>query len=263
VNPLSAFSFGQLIKTFLPGLIASASPLLILEAAYQWRQASAPATCWDLLEQSFLRLMSSNLASSITLLVLAALLLGFSINSVHWVWFHKFCRKRCTSPELEKAQEALRRIAERALEKVLPGPDPRPTASVQGFFLPQIDLAKYAHLRESYFAWYEFHMNSLVALGVVLVTFIGVSAALSVHWRIAWRSEGILILLVTGFCVAAMVFLWRAALLNLKTYEERSFWFLVGTLYWMRTADEGRESEEAGDPGWLRWAAPLLLRLFR
>lgn len=236
MNPLSAFSFGQLIKTFLPGLIASVSPFLVLETLYEWKKISAPASLLEFLQGSLAaKLIGANLVGWITLWVLLALLLGFSLNSVHWALFHDICRKRCISPELEKANQELRRVAKRALEEVLPGRYGRPQPSIQGFFLSQVDLAKHTFLRESYFAWYEFHMNSLVALGVVLITFVVTSISLTAHWGLAWESEAALILLVTVVCAGAMFFLWRAALLNLQTYEERSFWFLIGTLHSLQT----------------------------
>ena len=35
MNPLSAFSFGKVIKTFIPGLIATAALLLVVEMLYR------------------------------------------------------------------------------------------------------------------------------------------------------------------------------------------------------------------------------------
>lgn len=271
MNPLSAFSFGQLIKTFLPGLIASAAPLLVFEALYQWKHPAAPASWLDVLRQSFTyRVLSPNLAGSITLLVLVALLLGFALNSLHWVLFHSFCRKRCVSPPLEEAKKELERKVRNALEEVLPGRYQRPEPSLPGFFLALVDLPKHSHLRESYFAWYEFHMNALSALGLVLLTFVGTSFALTAHWQIGWRSELRLVLAVAAVFALSMAFLWVAALRNLRTYEERYFWFLIGTLHALRAEAPAAAAPAAGtveetteDPWWVALAASVLRRRLR
>lgn len=234
MNPLSSFSFGQLIKTFLPGLIATACPLLVLETWYEWNNP-CPPTFQELLRQAFTAtFLGPNLAGSLTLLALLALLLGFSLNSVHWSLFHNLCRDRCTPKQLKEAQKELEKLAEEALERVLKGNytfDAKFKPSIQGYFLPQIDLAKLTFLRESYFAWYEFHMNSLVALGMVSITLVTTSLALTAHWELGWRGEAALLVLVTTASAAAAFFLLWAAFRNLKEYETRSFWFLIGTLH--------------------------------
>lgn len=277
MNPLSAFSFGQLIKTFLPGLIASASPLLLLETLYAWKDTTSPTSWLDVLRQSFAnRVIAANPTGSITLLVLVALLLGFSLNSIHWSLFHNLCRSRCVSPELDYAKRELKRIAKRALDEVMPGlprklvaenlkPENLDREIIPAFFLPQIDLAKHTFLRESYFAWYEFHMNSLAALGLVLLTFIASSAILAWHWQIAWRREVSLAVIVTVVGALVMFFLWRAALRNLRIYEERFFWLVIGTLHSAKEkeAQEG-ESKEAAPEIWrkLPWAGLIASILF-
>lgn len=264
MNPLSSFSFGQLIKTFLPGLIATVSPILLFETLYAWPRP-APASLLGLLQQAFvIQLGGQNLLGAITLLALIALVLGFSLNSVHWVLFHDRCRARCTSPELSEAKKRLERVVARALDETLPGNYGKLPPSIPGFFLSHLDLAKNNFLRESYFAWYEFDMNSLVALAVVLITFIVTSIALTVHWALAWRQEALLILIVTAMFAGAMRFLWLVALRNLKTYEERFFWFLLGTLHLMKAEKPVAQpapcakDKPAGGFSWGRLALAIL-----
>lgn len=262
MNPLSAFSFGQLIKTFLPGLIASTSPLLVLETLYELRRTTVPASWLDFLRQSFTyRVVSPNLAGSVTLLVLVALLLGFSLNSIHWMFFHELCRGRCTSKELKEMKGKLKTIVKRTLGEVMPGSHPELDPSVEGFFLHKVDLAKLTFLRESYFAWYEFHMNSLMALILVVLTFICTSLVLAIHWQVAWSGEAMLVLSVILACAGAIAFLWKAALRNLTMYEVRLFWFLIGTLSSgeKNVAPKEAEDELSRDPFWMR----LLVAFFR
>jgi hypothetical protein len=93
-----------------------------------------------------------------------------------------------------------------------------------------LDIERLHFLRESYFSWYEFQINSayawLVSCGVYSVTVI----VLATHWSIAtcdWFGYIALPVFATTIVVPT---LWSAARLNLFRYEERFLFFLAGTL---------------------------------
>jgi hypothetical protein len=89
VNPLSAFSFGKIIKTFIPGLLAAAAVVLVLELLYR---VSSSAPCpprvgfWGcFFGGSLLRRVVGDTARTTAfgaLLLPLALLLGFFLNAV-------------------------------------------------------------------------------------------------------------------------------------------------------------------------------------
>jgi len=73
---LSAFSFGKIIKTFLPGSLLSAALLLVAEALWQMLRG-----------QSIIAMIAANgviVATTAALLPLT-LILGFVLNTVVWL----------------------------------------------------------------------------------------------------------------------------------------------------------------------------------
>lgn len=256
MNPLGAFSFGQIIKTLIPGLIASGALVPILELMY--RVGMPHAASWrELLRQSFTwKVILQNPVGFVTLLFLSALMLGFLLNTCHWFFLHACCDRRCLKDrtdeerkEREAHEQRLQELAKEGFAAVFPGTRVEHVkVETPAFFLARVDFEKFLYLRESYFAWYEFQMNSLAAVAVLFLSVAGSSVAAACQGLIDWISE--VLFLVASLVVLALVigFLWKAALRNLAIYKERLLWFLVGTL-----DAERKEKATAGPPAGL-WA---------
>jgi hypothetical protein len=67
--------------------------------------------------------------------------------------------------QLKGTRVALEAHAIEGLAVVLRGQDPgAPRVHLHDFFLPVMDLDRLTFLRESYFSWFEFQINSAAAL---------------------------------------------------------------------------------------------------
>lgn len=251
MNPFSAFSFGKIIKTFIPGLIATFALLFWAELLHllQEQISSAPQdmALWRLiLSKSFFyqRLFNSTTSQSATLigaiLVPLALTLGFFLNTLHWVCFHNPCRKffeRGLAENTKTSRKKIESLARRAYRRTFPGhvvDREIPDVAIESFALAYIDLGKYTYLRESYFAWYEFQMNSFTAVSLTLLSYVATFLILSARWGFdIWRIVGyaLIPLVLTGL---VLWLLWKAAEENLVQYQSRMLWFIIGSIYFAK-----------------------------
>ncbi len=240
MNPLSAFSFGKILKTFIPGLIAAAGSLLLVELAYRVSSGKpcAPGSgFWPcFFSESLLSVALADTARTTAfgaLLLPIALMLGFLLNTVMWFCVNDICRRRADRKidgALREAHATLEGKALEAYRAVLAAPAAAPRVHLSDFYLHLVDLEKLTSLRESYFSWFEFHLNSLGALCLTAAAYTVTVTALGQRWSIAfsWLSH----LVVPLAAVLALgMFLWCAGLRNLQRYQEGFVWFLVGTLH--------------------------------
>jgi len=241
MNPLGSFSFGKIIKTFIPGLLAAAAVLLIVELLYRISSATpcTPGSGFSgcFFAGSFLRRVALVDTARTTalgaLLIPLGLLLGFLLNTAMWFCVNDVCRARADRGMDEnflaasRAIEANARFAFRAVVGQTPD---LPRVRLQDFYLPLMDLDKLTFLRESYFSWFEFHLNSVGALVLVGVAYAVTVGALAWHWSMSinWVSH-----LVVPLVVMAGVgwFLVVAGIRNLRRYQEGFVWLLIGTLH--------------------------------
>lgn len=101
MNPLSSFSFGKIIKTLVPGLIATGAPLLALELYYHLSEGSQclpPTGLWRcFVRDSLIRMVilkdSTSAAAFGAALVPLALVLGFFLNTALWLSVNGPCRR--------------------------------------------------------------------------------------------------------------------------------------------------------------------------
>jgi hypothetical protein len=210
---LSAFSFGKIIKTFLPGSLLCAALLLVAEAL------------WQLLScRSIVPIIANKdviVATTAALLPLT-LILGFVLNTVVWFaingWMRALVRWRLRkstaymvlrSALLDRLHVGLKRVAPK-LEAI----DPK-LESLDYFYLPVVTLERHNQLWESYFSWYEFQTNTALAtvlFAAALVFYLLVKPLQPSHEIIACE-------LVIAVSIAGAVMLLAAAAGNLIQYE--------------------------------------------
>lgn len=259
MNPLGAFSFGKIIKTFIPGVVALGLPLFLFEALYfselaDSRLAAREAFWSFFLRNSFFFGQSQHDAplsvAAISLLLLPlALIMGFLLNTVFWLFFHNFCWDCAKGKQVEgrlhrsvvkftscrvddtyrELRQQLEALARAGLDTTFPNLQAKPKKiHLPGFFLPMIDINKLGFLRESYFSWYEFQLNSVFAM---ILSFAGFSVLwfqIMMRWgcRQSWLTF-IFLIVVVGF---GSYILSVAAMKNLKLFQERTLWFYLGCL---------------------------------
>ncbi|HEX5758354.1 MAG TPA: hypothetical protein VF121_04115 [Thermoanaerobaculia bacterium] len=239
MNPLSSFSFGKIIKTFIPGLIAAGAALLLLELVYRSAlgQTCSPGTgLWRcFFEESFIWTVAlsdgARTAAFGAALVPLALTLGFLLNTLLWLFVNESCRRWCNNrvhATLMAARKELERRAAESLRRYHDGPVP-PRVRLADFYLSRMDLEKFTYLNESYFSWFEFQLNSAAALLLTLLSYLLTFIWLANAWfvQVDWLLHlGLPLVLVAG-CIA---FLVVAGVRNLLRYQEGFIWFLIGTL---------------------------------
>lgn len=102
--------------------------------------------------------------------------------------------------------------------------------SLQGFYLPLVDLGKLTFLQESYFSWYEFQANSAAAS-----VFVAVIYALAFSLTLKSSQGPGYVAVYLGIPLALLiVFVWFlafAAKKNLARYQESFLWFLLGSVH--------------------------------
>ena len=248
MNPLSAFSFGKIIKTFIPGLLAAAAVVLVLELLYR-RSLSTPCALgsgfWGcFFGGALLRRLVADTARTTAfgaLLLPTALLLGFFLNTVMWFCVNPWCRGRVEAQmgdEFTSARASLEDDARFAFRSVVGEAAGVPSVQLTDFYLPLLDLDKLSFVRESYFSWFEFHLNSVAALAVTAVTYAVTVIALASHWAMAFSGWNWVTHLVLPVALLAGLgwFLVVAGLGNLRRYQEGFIWLLVGTLHFRPNA---------------------------
>jgi hypothetical protein len=238
MNPLSSFSFGKIIKTFIPGLLAAGAPLLVGELLYRlsssqgcplgvglWRCFFGGSFFWSVVLADPTRAAAFGAA-----LVPLSLILGFSINTLLWLCVNEPCRRWCDArldPALLAARGRLESMALAGLGRLASGSPRR--VHLPDFFLPRLDLQKLTFLRESYFSWFEFHLNSAAALSLTVAAYAVVFVWLGRAWElpIGWLAH---VMLPVAFAAGAVVLLVVSGVRNLTRYQEGFLWLVAGTL---------------------------------
>jgi hypothetical protein len=228
----SAFSFGKIIKTILPGSILTLGFILLLEIVLRSNYGSAFSL--------FAKLADKDLGPLIAaILVPVSLVLGFFLNTLVWVWCNTAMRAQSDAALASTVFPDIRReLAARLWQTISKELDDASIAkrqfenpareSLEYFYLPWMSLDRLNYLWESYFSWYEFQVNSAMALlflvpGEILYPFIA-----------ADPSHREFFLLSTLTCVPLTLLLawglWRAAMQNLMEYRKNLILLITGSL---------------------------------
>lgn len=188
------------------------------------------------------------LTALVTLLLPVSLLLGFLLNTVVWVSVNP-AKKTHARAEVDKRFVGLRDVIARVRDSELselrtdaPDAKPWPRESFEYYFLCSVEVERLAHLWESYFSWYEFHINSAFAIPLFAgstalyagLSFFGAGPLVG-HCLLAGAT--VLVSVATG--VACLVGLSKSATRNLVEYEKGLLLLIAGSL---------RKTEKPGAP---------------
>ncbi|MGD0571251.1 MAG: hypothetical protein ABSA78_22890 [Candidatus Sulfotelmatobacter sp.] len=225
----SAFSFGKIIKTVLPGVILTAALLLVLEGFW---------TLWRPQAGFLMGSIPKEWITPVTAaLIPVSMLLGFFLNTFAWMVLNPRMRKRSEVKLDNMPHSVLRsKLCERLWSessehfKLAPPLDQSPRLDrpqLEYYYLPWVKLTNLNYLWESYFCWYEFHINSACAVLVL-----GPAAAFLVCVKLRACSFPLLILvllfLVSSWALYSV--LTRAAVRNLASYEKNLMLLITGSL---------------------------------
>lgn len=223
----SAFSFGKIIKTILPGAILTLGLLLLIE------------DIWAVLgsEAGFLlgKVPKDWITATSAALVPLALILGFFLNTFVWLKLNPRMRnlsdKQLSATIYPGLREKLSTyIWDDTARHLFTDGQNRIDSSkgkfpLEYYYIPVVTITNLNYLWESYFCWYEFAINS--ACAVVLP----VLAAIPFLW-LRFRHYHFLtfsfMVLTVGAALCRM--LWSAAVKNLTRYEQNLMLLIVASL---------------------------------
>ncbi len=185
MNIFGAFTFGSLIKTFIPGFVLLMA-VVLLEAGLEQLAGSEPVL-W-----TYARTQAQ---AALVLAIPAAILLGLLSNIVVFMGVNdKLVRLpvRAANRELCALYDALAQRVRDRYWNALEGADPALRTAFNAHIDPELVLLhgigvdKIAYVREQYWYHLEFQLNLLVSIGAValaLVIWILLSQPVS-PWRI-------------------------------------------------------------------------------
>jgi hypothetical protein len=242
----SAFSFGKVIKTILPGSILAGGLILLAEALWRWSVSG---------ESLLARLASKEWLTGVTAaLVPVSMILGFLLNTWVWLFFNPRMRRQVDGelsktifPEIRKRLSAdlwknIRSYIEES-GKTLNQVENPARESLEYFYLPVVSLDRLNYLWESYFSWYEFQINTAFAIAL------STPFALFLLWVRTHEQSTALFLKIAAGLVIVVVFLfrwlWKAAKENRKEYEKDLMLLIAGSL---AAAKKGAASGADGQP---------------
>ena len=226
----SAFSFGKIIKTILPGAILTAGLLMLIEAAWGlWHPGSGLLIG---------RLNKDWITSVSAALIPVSLILGFFLNTFAWMAVNPRVRARCDAELAATLYPTLRQKLTACLwagcqdsfgklNQPLGGVSLPRRQPLEYYFLPTVTLTHLNYLWESYFCWYEFDINSACA---ILLSLPGAGFLLWVKLQGAACSFLLLMLLLLVLSGALCLMLARAAVRNLVAYEKNLLLLITGSL---------------------------------
>lgn len=213
-----AFSFGKIIKTILPGSILAGTLFLIAETI--WFQTWHTSLLASLISKEVVTVAGAAL-------VPVSLILGFLLNTFVWLNLNATVRKQVDAalagtPYAQLREALCERIrldvdtlmGARRAELCKNGWPQR--LSLEYYFLPVVSVEHLSHLWESYFSWYEFHMNTLCAGAIASVT---VVAVLILRSPLEWMWTTALSAAIIVACIVFCRTLWASAIRNMATYE--------------------------------------------
>jgi hypothetical protein len=228
----SAFSFGKIIKTILPGSIFTAGLILLIETILRANFGA---------EVSLLAKLADKDLGAMTAAVFVpvSLILGFFLNTAVWACCNTTMRAQSDAALASTVFPDIRReLAARLWQTISKQVDDpsiarrqfeNPTReSLEYFYLPVISLDRLNYLWESYFSWYEFQINSAMALLFLL------PGEILLSWSASNSNHREFFLLVTLTCVPLTLLLawglWRAAKQNLTEYRKSLILLITGSL---------------------------------
>jgi hypothetical protein len=225
----SAFSFGKIIKTVLPGVILTAALLLALEGFW---------ALWHPEAGFLLGALPKEWITPVTAaLIPVSMILGFFLNTFAWMVLNHRMRRR-SDPKLEQTPYAALRLRlseglwselNEHFKTAQPFDEALPLDRLQleYYYLPRVKLTNLNYLWESYFCWYEFHINSACAL-VVLGPAAAFLVAVKLHECSFLLLIFVLLLLVLSWTLYSV--LTRSAVRNLASYEKNLMLLIAGSL---------------------------------
>ena len=236
MNLFGSFSFGSLIKTFLPGLVLFFVVLVYLELFAFWTH-------------EYIGIFEYLFSKPVLLTILsipASIILGVTLNSIVFSGLSEYLLENRHEKNNKSFYNFRKSVIEKSNKKMLTYfgfseqheeifkqvIDPR------YFFLHKISLDNLMYLRESYWYYLEFQLNTLVAISFGMPAFI--SALCVFKSKSVIELQALLVMIVTlvvCWCFFAWLFM-RSAEYNLDAHRKKELSLLLGAIFFELDGDE-------------------------
>ncbi|HWM92538.1 MAG TPA: hypothetical protein VN493_17365 [Thermoanaerobaculia bacterium] len=252
MNLLGTFSFGRIIKTFLPGFVIVFSLVLLLDALISLI-GLAPG-------DSLLRWIAQNSLLTSFVAIPLSLICGIFSNMVLFVYLTDSVIRRPFRKGNEELFDLQKEIFDHLYSKInsrriLPQELSRRLRKSEAFDLeyllfPIIPLDKLIFLQESYWYYLEFQIN--MCLATVLFTLGSLFWSLTNYFSLGitwWRYLAALVvgLLIATYLVRLSI---RAARRNYARHVQKLLNLLVGSVIFCEMKKESAALDGEGDTGW-------------
>lgn len=233
---LSAFSFGKIIKTFLPGIILLMALVLLADIAYQMLFIEAKTNLITGIIQH------TNLATVVSIVVPLSILLGIFLNTVLWPTVIDNLREKWRCKEDRCVRDCFDHLKSLANQNIMElSKDKNVMSSLQKFpvtlryyYLPIIKLENLNYIWESYFSWFEFQINILFALLFLLVSVITAGTFYIVKYDLieSLHKLSLIILATLILFIFALTayYLVKSAQKNIWRFDEGLVCLIAGSL---------------------------------
>ena len=236
MNLFSAFSFGSLIKTFIPGLVLFFVLLVYIELFGYWIHGYLGI--FDYLFKNPLLITFISIPTSI--------FLGVILNSIVFSGLSSYLLENRHEKNNKSFYEFRKYVIAKTNEKMSTYFDFseqqkeifKQTVDPRYFFLHKESLANLMYLRESYWYYLEFQLNTLVAITFGMPLFVATLFVLKSNSIIELHTLFITTIILA---IAWFLFAWlcmRSALFNLDAHRKKELSLLLGTIFFEIDGDD-------------------------
>ncbi len=230
MNLSGVFSYGNLLKTFLPGLLLLCGFILLADSYILYD----PGQSTKRLAEELMKTPTI----SIAFIASGSIFLGIISNSVHFKWTIPFLGKmferknqdfidfkKAVFLEIDGHYAKLLSISEKYQPIGKYGFDAR------AFLLNRTDVVVLQYLRESYWYYMEFQINSIGA-SIILSIALTIYAAVNFQaGNINYVSFVLILVVLCLFTTLIVVVFFKAACENYEKHEKKYFSFVLGTYH--------------------------------
>ncbi|WP_150125067.1 hypothetical protein [Aquaspirillum sp. LM1] len=230
MNLSGVFSYGNLLKTFLPGLLLLCGMVLFTDSYILFPYSQKT--------QTLITALAKTPAFSIVLIASTSILFGIISNSIHFKWTIPYIGKIFESRNkmfVDFKKAALSEM-EHHYAKLLNIPNNHIPMShngfdVRAFLLNKTDVVTLQYLRESYWYYMEFQVNSI---GASIFLCAASTAYTTINYlikNISITSCILIVCLMLAFTTLTILIFAKAAYENYEKHEKKYFSFLLGTYH--------------------------------
>jgi len=229
MNLFGAFGFGSLIKTFLPGLILFIILLLYLELSVYYLHNYI----------GIFNFMFTNPVLFTLVSIPVSIILGVILNSIVFSGFSEAIlekkHKKDNKPFYDFRERIFNKINEKISHKFqLSEPDRKTFMDVidpRYLLLHKRSLDNIMYLRESYWYYMEFQLNTLIAVLFGTPAFITTLCILKNHDVIKSSALYFSIISLVAGCFFLTCFLMKSAKDNLDAHRKKELSLLLGSAF--------------------------------